>query len=179
MPVACYEHGDQFERLNDHQWNSQHQERRIGTELLKPPAKVFRNCIRPHAVQVSVSTPKGAGVLAMRDRSRSRRGPEALSCSKRPSCPKAATLRNLDEPGCGRGATAFAPRGQRTTSPYPLHIRVKPDGKLNGSGQAGEKGPFTNLLIDRRKCARAPAIQTKFEIQAMQTFKPCRPSKQH
>lgn len=22
MPVACYEHRDQFERLNDHQWNS-------------------------------------------------------------------------------------------------------------------------------------------------------------
>jgi hypothetical protein len=90
-------------------------------------------------------------------------------------CPKTATLRNLDEPGCGRGATAFAAR----VNARHLHICVKPDGKLNGSGKAGEKG--SNLLIDCRKCARAPPFRPSSheDLQATQTLKPCRPSKQH
>jgi mono/diheme cytochrome c family protein len=74
-------------------------------------------------------------------------------------------------------AQRHSPARQRAISPYPLHIRAKPDGKLNGSGQAGEKG--SNLLIDRRKCARAPAVQTvkpfkhssHADLQAMQPFK--------
>src|SRR5580692_9896391 len=166
MPVACYEHGDQFERLNNHQWNSQHQERRIGTELLKPPAKVFYKLHTPHAVQVSASTPKGAGVLAMTDSPRSRRRPEALSCSKMP-------FPALKPPPCvtsmsqaAAAARPFSPRG----STHDISISaLNLTASLTEAARLAKKAQICLLIVENVQEHRHS------DLQAMKTFRPRRP----
>jgi hypothetical protein len=90
-------------------------------------------------------------------------------------CPKTATLRNLDEPGWGRGATAFA---AWVNARY-LRICVKPDGKLNGSGKAGEKAQICLLIVENVQEHPPFKPSSHEDLQATQTLKPCRPSKQH
>jgi hypothetical protein len=68
-------------------------------------------------------------------------------------CPKTATLRNLDEPGCGRGATAFAAR---------VNARQNLTASLTEAARLAKKAQICLLIVEN-----------------VQEHPPFRPSKQH
>jgi hypothetical protein len=85
-------------------------------------------------------------------------------------CPKTATLRNLDEPGCGRGATAFAAR---------VNARQNLTASLTEAARLAKKAQICLLIVENVQEHPPFRPSSHSNIQAMQTFKPCRPSKQY